>query len=489
MFEVTFFDKIELETIMIDYYGKYYLSSDKILEMLRSTTPSSIVFDTSALLALYFYSENTQNEIFSKIFGYCYDRLWIPAQAFFEYQKNHGKVSKKPIDTYKALIDSNCKDGGYIKKILAECENVKNKSLKNIEGQLNAAIEKTKKNDIHPYVESSEYDNLRNYIDNFKEQIYVFYDKLKSYSENYDQLINGMIQRLESSDDPVYKTVSTKFKIGSEFSYDQMMEIAVEGSKRYSEQIPPGYEDDEKIGLQKYGDLFFWKQLLKYANSKPKKDILLITNDKKEDWFEDNKLTPRFELLKEFNSLTGKNIWILSLKDFIFNVNTIIDKQLDNEAIDEVENMETKSNSIFYDLDTLENSVQTLLSFIDIWLNDYIPINDELRLFDKPVLYKAESSNQEEYRVVITTINGKGYARILHALSNPFEIKKYYQRNNERYRFINIVILRNSELTNDILNHLEKKTTKKNFNNKSIRTIICTYNDSGALEKILSNFD
>ena len=473
---------------MIDYYNKYYLSLEKISEMLKDPqTP--IAFDTSALLALYFYSENTRNEIFTKIFDYCYNRLWAPAQAFFEYQKNRDKTSKKPIGTYKALIDSSVKDGAYIKKILKECEKIKDTSIPTMEGQLNTAIEKTMKNDKHPYIERSSYDDLYSSINTYKEQTLSFYEKVKAFSAKYDQQIGEIIQTISNSEDHVYDTIVTKFKIGSEFSYNQMLEIAREGAIRYAEHIPPGYEDEEKTGLQKYGDLFFWKQLLKYASTKPKKDIVLVSNDVKNDWFEEDKKTPRFELLKEFNSLTGKSIWLLSLKDFIFFINEIINTQLDNEAITEVENMESQSDTNIYDFDELEDKIQSLLYPLDIWLSDSIPVNDELRLFDKPVLYKAESSNQEEYRITITTINGKSYARTLHALSNPFEIKKYYQRNNERYKFINVVILRYSGLIDVVMTHLEKKTTKKNFNDKSIRTIICTYNDNDALEEILSNFD
>jgi len=78
---------------MIDYYNKYYLNPEKISSMLCDTK-THIVFDTSALLALYFYSENTRNEIFTKVFDYCQDRLWTPAQAFFEYQKTERKFQR-----------------------------------------------------------------------------------------------------------------------------------------------------------------------------------------------------------------------------------------------------------------------------------------------------------------------------------------------------------------------------------------------------------
>lgn len=37
-------------------------------------------------------------------------------------------------------------------------------------------------------------------------------------------------------------------------------------------------------------------------------DFILVTNDVKSDWFEDDKKTPRFELLKEFHEKANKSI-------------------------------------------------------------------------------------------------------------------------------------------------------------------------------------
>ena len=81
---------------MIDLYKKYYLDSDKVQQILKS---GIIVFDTSALLDLYYYSFDTQNEIFRNVFKYLSNRLWIPSQVYFEYLKNRKKVSEKPISS------------------------------------------------------------------------------------------------------------------------------------------------------------------------------------------------------------------------------------------------------------------------------------------------------------------------------------------------------------------------------------------------------
>ena len=49
---------------------------------------------------------------------------------------------------------------------------------------------------------------------------------------------------------------------------------------------------------------------LVYIVTSKQKDFILVTNDVKPDWFEDDKKTPRFELLKEFHEQANKSIWL-----------------------------------------------------------------------------------------------------------------------------------------------------------------------------------
>lgn len=46
-------------------------------------------------------------------------------------------------------------------------------------------------------------------------------------------------------------------------------------------------DQEDKTGLQKYGDLFVWMEILNHA-SECGKDVILITNDVKEDWVDKN---------------------------------------------------------------------------------------------------------------------------------------------------------------------------------------------------------
>ncbi len=85
----------------MNLFEHYYLTKDRILDILKND--GIIVFDTSALLDLYYYSEDSRNRIFKNVFPYFENRLWLPAQVYFEFLKNKDTVAAKPEKTYMAL--------------------------------------------------------------------------------------------------------------------------------------------------------------------------------------------------------------------------------------------------------------------------------------------------------------------------------------------------------------------------------------------------
>ena len=52
----------------MNLFEHYYLTKDRILDILKND--GIIVFDTSALLDLYYYSEDSRNRIFKNVFPY-----------------------------------------------------------------------------------------------------------------------------------------------------------------------------------------------------------------------------------------------------------------------------------------------------------------------------------------------------------------------------------------------------------------------------------
>lgn len=96
-----------------------------------------------------------------------------------------------------------------------------------------------------------------------------------------------------------------------------------------------------------------------------------------------------------------------------------------------------------------------------------------MRVFDQPFLYEAEDEEGEKCRIIVTRLTSGIYAKTLHAMTNASEIKKFYEKNGEVYRYYNIIILENEGLIEKIKEHLAKKNARRHFNKKGIKLAIC----------------
>ena len=79
--------------------------------------------------------------------------------------------------------------------------------------------------------------------------------------------------------------------------YDDIAKVATVGAARYEGRIPPGFRDrhkggasenrsseHSKDGANRYGDLIFWKEALEHAKKVGANAVILLTNDRKNDW-------------------------------------------------------------------------------------------------------------------------------------------------------------------------------------------------------------
>ena len=91
-------------------------------------------------------------------------------------------------------------------------------------------------------------------------------------------------------------------------------------------------DDDKEVN----GDYYIFKSLMDYCK-KNKKDLIFITNDKKEDWFRNISgiKEPREELLDEFHKETGQKLLILDFDNFIKN-DVIFKKKISDEVANEI---------------------------------------------------------------------------------------------------------------------------------------------------------
>lgn len=314
------------------------------------------VFDTSALLAFYYYPDETRKNIFEEIFEAQKTKLWIPDHVQFEFLKNREGVIKKPIEeNYTPLIQN------FLNPITG--------TTKIIEDKLEQLKEITKKQDTHPFIDNTSIIEFENKIKGYHEAIILFD---KAYKEQIENSKKEILQL--QTDDTILEHFEKYFKVGRKYSFDEIIEITKEGKHRYEFKIPPGYKDltDKKIGTQIFGDLIIWKQILEYAKE-IEKNVVLVCNDIKEDWCikdskENNRIkSPRFELIKEFNDFTGKEIWMYSTSQFLFTAKEILKAEIKEESINDIsELISAKTVNEFlsnYQLYTYEEKIKNISDF------------------------------------------------------------------------------------------------------------------------------
>jgi|688.fasta_scaffold184121_3 hypothetical protein len=333
------------------------------------------VFDTSAILNLYYYSKLILDDISKSIFSKLesQERLWIPQRVEYEFFKNREDKITEPIQQYKDLINNDHNndkkdknnDKYYVQKIdqsIKHIEQIFNEEIREITVQLNALSQKIKKQDRHPYFEDpllirdfqniitnfndpvkNELEQLHD-IEKLKKAFDTFQNKIAEEIKNKEKEINKNFQIFtgDKDKDPVFKIFNC-FQVGEEYSFGELREIAKEGYERYDSEIPPGYKDKTaKQGIRKYGDLIIWKQIIDYANNN-QKNIILINNDTKEDWWDKTpkKPKPREELIKEFYDYTNNmEIWMYNLYDFIHKAKQLLGAKIAPEVLEEVKEIE-----------------------------------------------------------------------------------------------------------------------------------------------------
>lgn len=265
-----------------EFYGFYEPSE---VEIDKSWNNSYFVFDANTLLNLYRYSESTRKD-FLMVITKLKENLFMPYQVGYEYHSNrHGVIEnlEKSYDNLLSTIKENCD------KILTST--------------INQYLR-------HPSISA---DNLKKTLDDFLKKFNTELERQKKNHPDFktnDEVLQQLTELYEN-------------KVGPQFSATDLQKIFIEGKNRYDQQIPPGYKDLEpkkkKGEIHIYGDFIIWKEIIALAK-KDKKEIIFITDDRKEDWWtiENGKtIRPREELIKEFYDLTGVRILIYNADSFL----------------------------------------------------------------------------------------------------------------------------------------------------------------------------
>ncbi|MEH7154701.1 PIN-like domain-containing protein [Neobacillus drentensis] len=352
---------------------------------------SKVIFDTSALLNVYRYSLVSSKRILNHIRKYEV-RIWLPSQVRKEFYRNKGSV--RSINLYK---------------------NLDNKLIRHVE---------TKKDEL--LVQLSEYEKKRfSKFTELKSKLEAKFFEMNAIIKAYKTDIaeeTGVYKEFIEEVDSYLDGLLESDKVSEELNLVELLEVLKEGELRYKYNLPPGYEDAKsKEGIDKFGDLIMWKQVLKKSPEITEKHIIFVTSDTKPDWFHKNNqnevIYPRKELISEFTHYNKeKEVIIIPFENFIEEISDSSD-QSDRDLL-----LELRMSNLIQRL-----SQESINKIID----------EKLKLVDIRELQKkaiqASSGMERQYIQTLGEISHP-YIETFTVNSNGVKIEE-----NEVIYFINIV--------------------------------------------------
>lgn len=252
---------------MRDLFRGYYKPT---LEELAEIWEKCIFsFDANVLLHIYSYTPQTRERFF-EIFRKLNERIWIPHQVAYEYQKNRIYVISTQIKAYE------------------EIEAILTHNILNLRQEL------FKNHKRHPFL------NTEEIVEDFQKQLADVKNKIKLARTNHPNYLEVDNLREVLSD-------LLEDKVGKPYSEEDLENIYQKAEKRFSYKKPPGYKDAKKPIPKSYGDVVIWFQLIDYARNE-QKPIIFVTDDDKEDWwlkYDGETVEPRPDLIQEILSEVG----------------------------------------------------------------------------------------------------------------------------------------------------------------------------------------
>ena len=261
-----------------------------------------VVIDSCVFLDYYRYSSETAKAILNNL-EFLKENLWIPNQVFKEFHKNYNAVFTPNHNKYKNITTK-------ITSYTRDAENKFNDLLKEY-NKYNFPKVKELNEKISEHLKE-----INKEAEQYKVEIKKEMDDMKVLFK--DNAMLTFINQLKKNN-----------HVGAPLSSNSLLEIAEEGKRRFDLNLPPGYEDLEKIEGKKnvdplapYGDLIVWKSIIHKAKE-DNVNIIFTTSDSKEDWWHldenNNILYPREELIAEFNEETEvkSSILMIPMKEFI----------------------------------------------------------------------------------------------------------------------------------------------------------------------------
>ncbi|TNM59871.1 PIN-like domain-containing protein [Aliirhizobium smilacinae] len=231
------------------------------LQALLLDSSTHLYVDTSFLMWLTKVGSASRNQLTDWLLDNCGNRVHVPAWAAHEYLKHHvaGTISEelgKKLEEVKGAL------GG----IYTYCRPF--------------VDEATEKGHSDPVAARA---TARDAINTLAD----FMARVKQWTNGYQRNAVEVISFINTT------------AIGNTPLFDYFETLSSTGDARYVGSVPPGFQDrgkkgklsasdegdDEKLrASNKFGDLVFWKEILAHAASDAVHSIVILTNDRKNDW-------------------------------------------------------------------------------------------------------------------------------------------------------------------------------------------------------------
>lgn len=354
---------------MRDLFPGHFKENDAALK--RVWDECIFVFDANILLNFYRYSDSTRKE-FLQLLSKIRDRVWLPHRAAEEYLNNRLSVIDQQERSYDETVKS--------------------------------------------------INSLRNDLDNARQHPFVSQKTMAKVNDIFSILCNELTENKDLhtkriSDDEIKESLSSIFEnsVGSPYSKEDLEKIISDGEERYRQKIPPGFKDGSKSGdtevfsdqCRKYGDLIVWNQVID-KSGEAGKSVILVTDDKKEDWWEKFKgktVGPRPELVKEFRDRTRNAFYMYQADRFLELARENLNERVSEEIVEEIREVRRRDKLAYKKMKEIEfinrrkMKLHHLMEELDHLRHQMMAQEQELSvLHDKRSFLEVERDRMREQR-------------------------------------------------------------------------------------------
>lgn len=330
------------------FFGYYKPSEDEFAELWNG---ARIVVDANVLLGVYGLSPSTREALLG-ILERVRDRLWIPNQFAFEYQRHRVDRIRQEIRHYEEA----------------------HKSLHTVlEQQFRSRTQ-------HPFVSRA--------VEKGLERICKRLLEGKREEENL----------LRS--DPYFARTTDLFagKVGPPYSEAQLNQAYEVARERFKNNIPPGFKDAQKPESTRYGDYVGWRQILDFA-AKSSVSVILVTDDAKEDWWRmegSENYGPRPELIVEFRDVCSGLFYMYPSDGFLELSGRYIGGPVNPAAISELKERRQSEMPSEMTMKPTEAPIPEPLAIKSSVSAQERSVGDQEKALDLPKLTAEEVAKPEE---------------------------------------------------------------------------------------------